>query len=940
MAKFTKADEIEVPQSVGPFLNIWPRGSNLRVYEPEQGRDLLYNNPRLDGSTEVDEDNDKRIPLGTYTLNNRDYWENNNFNELTYQPYLTDNLLTHEFIEIETPDGLVIRTANDNVYDNPNQSYLWSIDALPFVINPNNDDIIHLDRYYDKNINELIKELDTDLDTQTTQREAYNLATEGKINFYLSPRASGRRWTVPVYSEGQTQYVIDELEQDNIDIFSVRGEKTRQSGKSFFDYLIEAATNDDRDDNDDNGFYLFKLNWGDGTKIEYTDKPKLLESTVLFDHFYEKPGFYTISGVVYQLGTGKIRAWEKFETNILLNPSLNYELNLFDYTNFASIGGISKDSSFVKSLYNMVGINPLTQDDERASEEVIEELNQLDKMQILNVLSKVDYEKIRTPYEDLIEPYSIKIELDEVAIQDVEDSITYNWSITNYNFNLTATVNYGFIDLTWNGLTISDNSNLFNTTSPDGWNVDWDNVEYIIESKYFGGDEEWYVMDTVSYDTETYNFNADSINYVENREYQFRIRIRAIEPDNNNYVYSYWSEMEEEGITTLSNEIGGLVNIIMSSTRDDSITPVEGSIWPLSSNTDDTHPNTLTITAGSPYGYEFLGWEILPPNTDTNVVYLGDSNALSTVVYWSNEDNSSSQDVINVQIHANYTTVETDSGGDVGVEIYPGSYGSVSAPDSFTLTSTAQTQEIDAFPQDDNDDFTYSFEKWEVQSGENNVGFGATYVSETSVKNTTLKWDNGGNNNNVSATVKAFFSREQITGGNGTGTCFLKGTMITMANKTTKPIEEIQVGDLVMSYDENTNTIVNNKVVERMFHLPEPHHISYGKYLIINNKIRVTTNHGMYVDTNGRIQDDGMWVIAKKIIIGDYLLDNNLQKVRVNSIETVNEIVNTFNFEVENTHTYIAENVVVHNIRGDGSGKGRQRESGGTSIDDLTGDEY
>ena len=41
MAKFTKADEIEVPQSVGPFLNIWPRGSNLRVYEPEQGRDLL-----------------------------------------------------------------------------------------------------------------------------------------------------------------------------------------------------------------------------------------------------------------------------------------------------------------------------------------------------------------------------------------------------------------------------------------------------------------------------------------------------------------------------------------------------------------------------------------------------------------------------------------------------------------------------------------------------------------------------------------------------------------------------------------------------------------------------------------------------------------------------------------------------------------------------------
>ena len=40
--------------------------------------------------------NDRRISLGTYTLNNRDYWENNNFNESTFQPYLKDNLETHD----------------------------------------------------------------------------------------------------------------------------------------------------------------------------------------------------------------------------------------------------------------------------------------------------------------------------------------------------------------------------------------------------------------------------------------------------------------------------------------------------------------------------------------------------------------------------------------------------------------------------------------------------------------------------------------------------------------------------------------------------------------------------------------------------------------------------------------------------------------------------
>ena len=42
------------------------------------------------------------------------------------------------------------------------------------------------------------------------------------------------------------------------------------------------------------------------------------------------------------------------------NPSggSNYELNLFNYSNFASIGGMSKDSSFVKSLYTVLAFLP------------------------------------------------------------------------------------------------------------------------------------------------------------------------------------------------------------------------------------------------------------------------------------------------------------------------------------------------------------------------------------------------------------------------------------------------------------------------------------------------------------------------------------------------------------------------------------------------------
>ena len=46
-----------------------------------------------------------------------------------------------------------------------------------------------------------------------------------------------------------------------------------------------------------------------------------------------------------------------------------------------------------------------------------------------------------------------------------------------------------------------------------------------------------------------------------------------------------------------------------------------------------------------------------------------------------------------------------------------------------------------------------------------------------------------------------------------------------------------------------------------------------------------------------------------------------LNKVRIDSIERVEAVVDTYNFNVENAHTYIAENAIAHNINGPGGGK-------------------
>ena len=280
--------------------------------------------------------NSELVELGTKTLDDRGLWEDNNFNETTLEPYLTENNLT---LRTKNVDGVAFLPSIAN-----SVKYQYSIDALPFVTDPNDrNEIIRLDNYYDKR----------------QESNKYYLATEGRINYYIYPRTSGR----PT-ADGHIDNYQERQYLDRFDTYADGPPKK--------------------------GFYLFKLNWDDGTTIEYTDKPRLLESSVLLKHQYKKPGFYTISGIVYAADlNGNIGGYERFETKILLNPSQNYELSLYDYDNFATIGGISKDSVMVKSAANLIGINPNTFNTDKSSPDIIEDVNLLDKLQILNLLNKV-----------------------------------------------------------------------------------------------------------------------------------------------------------------------------------------------------------------------------------------------------------------------------------------------------------------------------------------------------------------------------------------------------------------------------------------------------------------------------------------------------------------------------------------------------------------------
>ena len=435
MPKFTSIEGLfnQAEQSVGPYTEGNELNEILRVFQPEQGIDVLYRNPLVNNdSTEIVDDMDGRIKLGTFTLNNRGFWEDINFNESTFQPYLTDDK--------KTVDSIIRMGGNgDEIVDVKNKSnsstYDYSIDALPFVTNPNDgDEIIRVDRYWDKKIN---------------STEHY-LATEGKIKYYLYPRGGGR------------------LESGNIDLFSLRRLKTASGGKNRFTVYAEGP--------EETGYYLFKLNWGDGSSLEYTGEPKLLEGTTLLDHTYKKPGFYTISGVVYASYKGeKIDAYEKFETNILLNPSKNYELNLYDYDNFANIGGMSDNSVLIKSTLNTIGVNPITKDTSKTDIELINKVNDFDKLQLLNFINKISSDILSEEFYSFYQPYNLEI-------KDLSNSTIHNGFIDNEsfdsfrenglnNFDLATTKIYKGVKPMWEQLGFeSDDSDVPNQS------IYWDNI--------------------------------------------------------------------------------------------------------------------------------------------------------------------------------------------------------------------------------------------------------------------------------------------------------------------------------------------------------------------------------------------------------------------------------------------------------------------------------
>ncbi len=144
------------------------------------------------------------------------------------------------------------------------------------------------------------------------------------------------------------------------------------------------------------------------------------------------------------------------------------------------------------------------------------------------------------------------------------------------------------------------------------------------------------------------------------------------------------------------------------------------------------------------------------------------------------------------------------------------------------------------------------------------------------------------------------------SGGGGMG-CFAKGTAVLMADGSEKPIEQLQLGDMVMGFNEGDDP-EPCEVIGRFAHRSKP-------VWRLNGNTMVTPGHRFFamIGTNGY----GFWPL-EEIPLGARIMAGDGSSVVVETIEDAGEQRDVFNITVQRMHTYIANGYRVHNIKHEG----------------------
>jgi len=140
--------------------------------------------------------------------------------------------------------------------------------------------------------------------------------------------------------------------------------------------------------------------------------------------------------------------------------------------------------------------------------------------------------------------------------------------------------------------------------------------------------------------------------------------------------------------------------------------------------------------------------------------------------------------------------------------------------------------------------------------------------------------------------------------------CFTPDTKILMADGSLKNISDVVVGDILKSYNEETDSLVTTKVVKT-------YEFNQDHYYLINKSIKITDKHRFFTDSG--------WKRVCDLKVSDKIKSQG-KFIEVGSIDLIAPLdIKVYNLEVDNHHSFLVSDgvdpYVVHNC-GDGDGDG------------------
>jgi len=152
--------------------------------------------------------------------------------------------------------------------------------------------------------------------------------------------------------------------------------------------------------------------------------------------------------------------------------------------------------------------------------------------------------------------------------------------------------------------------------------------------------------------------------------------------------------------------------------------------------------------------------------------------------------------------------------------------------------------------------------------------------------------------------IDTYFTSDILVHNIPPGKCFTGDTMITLSDGTYHKIKHIELGSKIKTYDVESGKLQNSVVLEVVKIL----HDNLIKYKFDDNtEIIATDDHPFYVASDSHIDSD-----YRPLEVGDEVLNDELNKIKVVSVEKIDGLVETYNInKTNNGKNYFANRVLV-----------------------------